>query len=137
MIVRQYFCPAIALLITAALILSAASPAAALGGDSIADRIGAALAGNDAAGLSALLAPDFVDQSEDFLGDGGLLRQLNEFAAAMPDAQVEISVSKENDGVIAINRTIHGVAETDLMGTPPRPCRCVLRLWTSSQLKTA
>jgi len=125
MIVRQYFSPAIALFITAALTPCAASAAAAQGGDSIAGRIGAALADNDAAGLSALLAPDFVDQSEDFLGDGGLLRQLNEFNAAMPDAQVEISVSKENDGVIAINRTIHGVAETDLMGhtPPPMPLR--------------
>ncbi len=125
MIVRQFCRAAFALIITAALTLGAAYPAAAQGGDSIADRIGAALADNDAAELSALLAPDFVDQSEDFLGEGGLLRQLNEFNAAMPDAQVEISVSKDNDGVIAINRTIHGVAEADLMGhaPPPMPLR--------------
>ncbi len=94
---------------------------AALADDAIADRIGEALADNDAAGLAALLSEDFVDQSEDFLGDGGLLRQLNELDAAMPEATVDLQIVDSADGVIAINRTISGVAQKSLMGHEPPP----------------
>ncbi len=85
----------------------------------VADRIGAALADNDAAALSRLLADDFVDQSEDFLGDGGLLRQLDELSAAMPEAAVDIKISQTKDGIIAVERTVRGVAASDLFGYRP------------------
>ncbi|WP_428410523.1 ester cyclase [Hyphococcus sp.] len=117
MIVRQFLHPALALALAAGFSLGSAQAQDA----SVASRIGAALADNDAAGLSQLLAEDFVDQSEDFLGDGGLLRQLNELHAALPGAVVELNITQAKAGVIAISRTIRGVAASDLLGYPPPP----------------
>ncbi|WP_425409865.1 ester cyclase [Hyphococcus sp.] len=89
--------------------------------DGIAGQISAALANNDADALSALFAEGYVDQSKDFLGDGDLLRQLNELASAMPDARVEPTVLETTDGVIAVSRKISGVVQRDFMGYNPPP----------------
>ena len=103
-------------------LLASAIPAAAQppeGPDGVAGQIAAALAHNDAGALSALLDADFDDQSEDFLGDGGVLRQLAELDAAMPDAKVKINAASAAQDVVAISRTISGVAIAPLFGQQP------------------
>ncbi|MCA8896022.1 MAG: hypothetical protein KDA48_12255, partial [Amphiplicatus sp.] len=83
-------------------LLAFAAPAKAA--QDIAKRLAEALAANDSAAVSTLLAEDFKDQSEDFLGQGGLLLQLDQFRTALPEAAVDYRVVKSPDGVIAIER---------------------------------
>lgn len=119
MIVRQFSRTTLALLFTTGFFLGFGQSGAQ--GADLGDQIGAALADNDSAAFSRLLADDFVDQSEDFLGDGGLLRQLNELNAAMPGAAIDIKVSKTTDNVIAVDRKLRGVAAGSLLGRQPPP----------------
>lgn len=118
MIVRQLKNPLRAALLGASFLALSTQAEAA---QDIAKQLAEAMAANDSAAVSALLATDFKDQSQDFLGEGGLLRQLDEFHAALPDAAVEYRAVKSPDGVIAIERTIHGVASAPLFGEAPPP----------------
>lgn len=100
-------------------LFAAGGPAAAQSSDGVAAQIAAALESNDAKALSGLLDADFDDQSEDFLGDGGILRQLAELDAAIPGASVEIHVATGAQDVVAISRTVSGVATAPLFGQQP------------------
>lgn len=124
MIVRQIKNPLRAALLGTALLAFAAPAKAA---QDIAKRLAEALAANDSAAVSTLLAEDFKDQSEDFLGQGGLLLQLDQFRTALPEAAVDYRVVKSPDGVIAIERTLRGVATAPLFGEAPPPAPLTIK----------